>query len=156
MPVYRKFPDFRKFCKKFFRKFCPVQRNRKVFSRKFWSRPISDFQEILTIVTGMASLGLGFGLGIKIVWYSTRIPRFSVRIILHICIFEFFICICKITCKPMGNFGKKLNLCKRVLPPCTCLAFGGFQIKLGHRCNMGTTICCRGEQSHLKSSYKIG
>ena len=39
VPVFRKFPDFRKFCKKFldFRKFCPVQKNRKVcFSRKFW------------------------------------------------------------------------------------------------------------------------
>ena len=38
LPVFRKFPDFRKFCKKFldFRKFYCVQKNRKVyFSRKF-------------------------------------------------------------------------------------------------------------------------
>ena len=29
----------------------------------------------------------------------------------------FKICICKITCKPMGKFAEKLNLGKRVLPP---------------------------------------
>ena len=29
----------------------------------------------------------------------------------------FFICICKITCKPMGKFDEKLNLGKRGLPP---------------------------------------
>ena len=40
MPVFRKFPDFRKFIKKVldFRKFSPVQKNRSIhFSRKFLS-----------------------------------------------------------------------------------------------------------------------
>ena len=32
-------------------------------------------------------------------------------------ILDFFICICNITCKPMGEFAENLNLGKRVLPP---------------------------------------
>ena len=32
-------------------------------------------------------------------------------------IFEFFICICKITCKPMRNFAENLNLGNRVPAP---------------------------------------
>ena len=45
---------------------------------------------------------------------------FSVKIFfLHkiLGIFEFFICSCKITCKPMGKFAENLNLGKRVRPP---------------------------------------
>ena len=30
---------------------------------------------------------------------------------------NFFICICKIVCKPTGNFAENLNLGKHVLPP---------------------------------------
>ena len=45
---------------------------------------------------------------------------FSVKIFFHIRykpFFNFFICICKITCKPMGNFAENLNLGNRFRPP---------------------------------------
>ena len=45
---------------------------------------------------------------------------FSVKIFFHIRykpFLNFFICICKITCKPMGNFAENLNLGNRFRPP---------------------------------------
>ena len=43
---------------------------------------------------------------------------FSLNIFLHkiLGILNFFICICKITCKPIGKFAENLNLGKCVLP----------------------------------------
>ena len=49
-----------------------------------------------------------------------NLDGFSVKIIFHIIqqsFSNFFICICKITCKPMGNFAENLNLGNRFRPP---------------------------------------
>ena len=51
---------------------------------------------------------------------TLNLDGFSVKIIFHIIwqsFSNFLICICKITCKPMGNFAENLNLGNRVRPP---------------------------------------
>ena len=49
-----------------------------------------------------------------------NLKGFSLKILFHIrylAFLNFFICTCKITCKPMGKFAEYLNLGKCVLPP---------------------------------------
>ena len=51
---------------------------------------------------------------------TLNLDGFSVKIIFHIIkqsFSNFLIYICKITCKPMGNFAENLNLGNRVRPP---------------------------------------
>ena len=51
---------------------------------------------------------------------TLNLNGFSLKIILYTwneAILNFFICIYKITCKPMGNFAENLNLGNRVRPP---------------------------------------
>ena len=51
---------------------------------------------------------------------TLNLNGFSVKIFFYIrykVFLNFFICSCKITCKPMGKFAENLNLGKCVLPP---------------------------------------
>ena len=67
---------------------------------------------------------------------------FTCKILGILGIFEFFfICICNITCKPMGKFAENLNLGKHVLPP--SIAFErNVQPQVS---NFNAVICSRGK-----------